>query len=97
MRMKKFLTLDGRQDIEGVLYVLYLSMCTRPDISYAVSCLAKFSSKANASHEEHLDCLLRYILGTRNVGLTFVSSKSLQKFDVIGFSDSDHCSELERM
>ncbi len=50
---------------------MYLSNCTRPDISFAVQELAKFVSNFGTKHFEAAKHLLRYIQGTRARGITY--------------------------
>ena len=45
---------------------MYLSNCTRPDISFAVRELAKFMSNYGSKHYEAAKHLLRYLQGTRS-------------------------------
>ena len=66
--------------------LLYLSTRTRPDIAFAVSTLAKFTSRPTVAHWTAVKHLLRYIAGTREFGLLFTTSDSS---DCTGFSDSD--------
>ena len=65
--------------------LLYLSTRTRPDIAFAVSTLAKFTSRPTEAHWTAVKHLLRYIAGTREFGLLFTMSDSS---DCTGFSDS---------
>ena len=63
---------DDEQSIDQQLYqsaigsLLYLSGGTRPDITFAVSNLAKFSAKPS---KHHWTAMMRYLKGTINFGL----------------------------
>ncbi len=72
------------QSLVGSL--MYLSVCTRPDIAYAVSYLARFCSKPNRSHWTAAKRVLRYLKGTTDYGICFMKSESDK---CIGFSDAD--------
>lgn len=50
---------------------MYLSTCTRPDISYAVRELARFMSNYGPRHYDAAKHLLRYLQGTRSRGLIY--------------------------
>lgn len=50
---------------------MYLSTCTRPDISYAVRELARFMSNYGQRHYDAAKHLLRYLQGTRSRGLVY--------------------------
>jgi hypothetical protein len=67
---------------------MYLSNCTRPDISFAVRDLAKFMSNYGHKHYEAAKHLLRYLQGTRGRGIVYGDTPNpLPIF--ISFADSD--------
>jgi len=49
----------------------FLEKSTRPDIAYAVHQCARFAASPKASHGEALKRIGRYLIGTRNLGLTY--------------------------
>ena len=51
--------------------LLYVAMWTRPDIAFAVSQVARFQQNPSNHHWECAKHILRYLKGTRDVGLTF--------------------------
>lgn len=63
----KPLPMDNQEPCEKSKYLsltgllLYLSMCTRPDISYALSHLAQFSADPSITHWKALKQILRYL------------------------------------
>jgi hypothetical protein len=65
--------------------LLYLSTCTRPDISFAVAQAAKFASKPTKQHWDQVTKICGYIKNTSNYGLWFKSSDQ----DMEVFSDAD--------
>ena len=50
---------------------MYLMSCTRPDISYAVSKLSKFTSNPSNNHWKTIIRLLRYLRYTQDLGLHY--------------------------
>ena len=52
-------------------FAIYLANNTRPDISYAVRQLARFMSNPGAVHLTFTKQLLRYLNGTRTVGIIY--------------------------
>ena len=63
----------------------YLATCTRPDISYAVSYLGQFNNCFGEPHWKAAKRILRYLKGTKDVGLVYrPDSKPL-----VGYVDSD--------
>ncbi|CAJ1930221.1 unnamed protein product [Cylindrotheca closterium] len=74
------------RSIVGML--LYLSTNTRPDISFAVSQVARFSSNPKQSHATAVKTILRYLKRTRDKG-TIV--KIDRKLTLDMFVDADFC------
>ena len=72
--------------------LLYLSTGTRPDIAFAVSNVAKFSSNPTKQHWTAVKRILRYLKGTRNFGLLYTNG-NVDEF--IGYSDSDWAGDLD--
>ena len=64
----RFGNLNYRSVIGALLYV---SCCTRPDISYAVKRLAKFANNPGASRFRALLHLIGFLKGNSNKGLKF--------------------------
>lgn len=68
------------QKLVGAL--MYLAMCTRPDIAYTVNYLSQFNCFKN-SHWTATKRVLRYFQGTKNLGLVFrKTSRPLESFTV---------------
>lgn len=70
--------------------LLYLSICTRPDIAYAVGALARYMSAPTVEHWSSGLGILRYLSGTRNTGLMFDSPARL-----IGYCDADFAGDID--
>ena len=51
--------------------LLYLAQCTRPDISFAVNLLARFSSAPTQRHWSGIKTIFRYLKGTIDLGLFY--------------------------
>lgn len=73
--------------------LMYLAVGTRPDISYAVSKLSKFSINPSAIHLAALKRVLRYVKQTAFLRLCFYrqrdSEAPLPFLQLIGYCDSD--------
>jgi hypothetical protein len=65
--------------------LLYLATNTRPDISFAVSVLARHSQKSTSRHWQGVKHFLRYLRGMEDLGLHFRKNISS---DIIGQIDS---------
>jgi hypothetical protein len=51
--------------------LMYLMVCTRPDIAYAISQLSRYCSNHGTEHWNALLQVVRYIKGTKSVGITY--------------------------
>ena len=56
--------------------LMYLAVCTRPDICQAVSELSRFNSNPGKKHWESAVRVLRYLKGTADVGLLYRKGES---------------------
>jgi hypothetical protein len=72
--------------------LLYAALCTRPDIAYAVTHLAQFTSCFGPAHVTTVNRVVRYLKGTSALGLTYRRSNS--DFGEVGYSDADWGSNL---
>ena len=73
----------------------YLSTMTRPDITYAVSNVAKFCAKpTNQEHWTAVKRIVRYLKGTSNHGLLYKPQSSVDSSSVVGFSDADWAGDI---
>lgn len=65
--------------------LMYLAVCTRPDIAHSVSYLSQFNDCHGESHYKAAKRVLRYLKGTLEYSLIFEKSN----FEIIGFADAD--------
>ncbi|KAL0331355.1 UNVERIFIED_CONTAM: Retrovirus-related Pol polyprotein from transposon TNT 1-94 [Sesamum angustifolium] len=73
--------------------IMFLMVCTRPDIAYSISCLSRYMSNAGLPHWEALKWLLRYLNGSANRGLIF--SKCAKGVDLTGYVDSNYANDRD--
>ena len=66
-------------------------MSSRPDITYSVSTLARYSSRPNQQHWTALKRVLRYLKGTVKYGICYTQKSSKE---CIGYSDADWAGDL---
>ena len=71
---------------EAIGSIMYLMLMTRPDLAASVQILSRFMEKPTRVHWEAIKRVLRYIQGTKEMGLKF---QRTQKFEVAGYCDSD--------
>ena len=75
--------------------IMYLMLCTRPDLAFAVGKLSKFSANPNQQHMNAVKRLLRYVGKTRNLGLHFGPFTESGKPTPTVFSDADWAGDKE--
>ena len=69
-----------------------LDVRTRPDISFAVSSLARFSSKPTTKHWTALKRLLRYLKETLTRGILYNKDGSST---IVGYTDADWAGDVK--
>jgi len=79
------------QFCELVGSLLYLSVCTRPDIAQSVGVLARYMAKPAMEHWTAAKAVLRYIAGTLSSGITFTNNVAVME----GYCDSDYAGDLD--
>lgn len=70
---------------EAVGSLMYASLGTRPDITYAVSILACFSDNPGRAHWEAVKRVFCYLAGTKQLKLTY----GAESYDLVGYTDVD--------
>ena len=69
--------------------LLYLAICTRPDIAYAVSSLARYSSNPGREHWVLVKNVIRYLMNTKEYGLFFkICIEAIENLTSNGFGDA---------
>lgn len=71
---------------------MYISICTRPDISNTVMQLSRYMSSADKSHLEAAKRVVRYLKGHKR-GLVYRAS-SAAEYKLTGWADADFAGDL---
>ena len=93
-KLSKF---EGENSVEANLYqslvgsLRYLT-CTRPDIAYSVGVVSRFMEAPKQSHWKAIKRILRYIQGTKSLGLFYSRTTD---YKLLGYSDSDWCGDVD--
>jgi hypothetical protein len=72
-------------------------MCTSPDIAFAISVINTRQTAPTQLHMKQLKRLLRYLNGTRLVGITYGRPSRDNAEDIKVFSDSDWAADTTTM
>ncbi|GBE79255.1 hypothetical protein SCP_0204530 [Sparassis crispa] len=76
---------------EALGTIMYLAVTTRPDLSYPVQVLSRYMANPGIIHWKALKCVLRYIKGTLDYGITFCGPPHpLSTLQPTIYSDSSH-------
>ena len=67
--------------------LMYLMICTRPNIAFAVGMVSRFQSNLGKLHWMAIQWIFRYLKCTKGLKLTYHGSTDLK---LHGFSDSDY-------
>ncbi|KAL0824549.1 hypothetical protein Bca101_048226 [Brassica carinata] len=70
--------------------LMYLATHTRPDIAFAVNLLSRFSSCPTQRHWNGIKHVLRYLQGTKDLGLYYTNHN---KDGLVGFADAGYLSD----
>lgn len=72
--------------------LLYLTLTTRPDLSYAVNLLSRYCENPGPKHWGAVKRIFRYLNGTMNLKLHYGGTKDT----ITGYSDSDWAGDLDK-
>jgi len=75
--------------LQAVGALMYLAVATRPDISYTVGVLARFSKNPGPLHWKAVKHLFRYLKGTMDYKLTYIGSTPPSELFTT-YTDADH-------
>lgn len=78
---------------EAVGSLIYLSVATRPDITFAVNLVNRYLEEPKKIHWKAVKRILKYLKGTTNHGLRF--SCNIEK-ELLAYSDADYAGDRER-
>jgi len=76
--------------------LIYVMVCTRPNIAHAVGVLSRFMSKPGKEHWTTVEQVFRYLCGTSDYGLCYQGRPGLERvLDIHGFVDADWVGDLD--
>ena len=72
--------------------LMYAMVCSRPDLSYALSVVSRYMANPGKEHWRAVQWILRYLRGTSNAYLQFGKTRD----GLVGFVDSDFAGDLDK-
>ncbi|KAJ8459624.1 hypothetical protein OPV22_032550 [Ensete ventricosum] len=90
-------TPEERADMDKIPYalaigsIMYVMLCTRPDIAHALSVTSKYQADPGLEHWKAVKCILKYLRRTKDLLLVY-GGGSLQ---VEGYIDSSFQSDID--
>jgi hypothetical protein len=75
--------------------LMYVMICTRPDLAHVVSVVSRFMHNLGKEHWNAVKWILHYLKGTSHFGLLF-DKNSVKEIVVLGFVDSDSAGDLDK-
>nr|GEU64869.1 retrotransposon protein, putative, Ty1-copia subclass [Tanacetum cinerariifolium] len=75
--------------------LMYMMVCTRPDIAYAVSVVGRYLVNSGKNYWGAVKWILKYLRGIANVGLVYGIVRG-NHVDVTGFVDSDYAKDPDK-
>lgn len=76
--------------------IMYMMICTRPDLAYAISVLSRYMSNHGRLHWDALKCVLRYMKGIVDYGLMFEKVDETKGGDPLkGYVDVDFVANID--
>jgi hypothetical protein len=93
LRKNKRLGKDHLRYSQIIGSLMYLASATRPDISFAVSKLSRFSSNPGSDHWRGIDRVMRYLKGTMSYAIHYSGYPGVLE----GYSDSNWISEADEL
>jgi hypothetical protein len=95
-------TQEEEEDMSHVPYasavgsLMYVMVCTRPDIAHAVGVLSRYLSKLVKEHWTTVKRVFRYLHGTTIYGLCYQGRPGLDRvLNIHGFFDADWVGDLD--
>ncbi|KAK8948464.1 hypothetical protein KSP39_PZI005002 [Platanthera zijinensis] len=78
-----------------VCSLMYLMVCTSPDIAQAVGVVSRFMHDPGQGHWQAVKWILRYLKGTVDVGLVYERQQSSVGL-CMSYTDSDYAGDIDR-
>ena len=81
--------------VSAVGSMMYAMVCTRPDISQALSVVSRYMANPSKDHWQVVRWIVRYLRGIADVGLVY-DMASTNSRSVVGFVNSDYAGDFDK-
>ena len=68
---------------------------TRPDLSYIISKLSRYTRNPTAKHIDTTKHIVRYLAGTIDLGLRYGPKENNEEGNLVGYSDSSYIDNID--
>ena len=91
---------EERSEMQDIPYaniigsIMYCMICTRPDLAHGMSVTSRYMKDFGREHWSALKWLLRYISGSKEIGILFRQQKESEN-PLLGYCDSDYATNLD--
>lgn len=75
--------------------LMYLMVCTRPDLAHSMSIVSRFMANPWREHWKAVKWIMKYIKGTLSYGLVY-SQYDLKSEVLVGYVDADYAADCDR-
>ncbi|XP_070016052.1 secreted RxLR effector protein 161-like [Nicotiana sylvestris] len=72
--------------------LMYVMVCTRPDICQAIGLISRYQSDPGLAHWKVVKRITKYLKGTADYAFCYQGGKDLR---LVGYSDADHGGDLD--
>ena len=76
--------------------ILHLTNTTRPDIAFAAGYLSRFMAEPGSAHWKAAKHVLRYLNGTRKLGIVYREKKGSETTSLRGYADSELVGDVDK-
>ena len=75
--------------------IMYVMVCTRLEISHAVSVVSRYMDHLEKIHWQAVKWILQHLRGTSHVGLVYDKNFDISR-EIVGYVDFDYVGDLDR-
>src|SRR5579859_2323803 len=91
--MQEGSTIDPKVYQSKVGSLMYVMLCTNPDLAYAVSQISQFNNHPSEEHDTAVNQVFKYLCGTSDLGIMFDRKVGLE---MRAYSDVNWRGEVDR-